>query len=63
MEQLGKLSPSSTRLLIDCSTIDPKRSKQVAEYCQDNKLGEFVDAPVSGGVNGAKQATLSFMIG
>lgn len=48
--------------LIDCSTIDPESAKIVAQQAADKRL-EFVDAPVSGGVAGAKAATLTFIVG
>lgn len=49
-------------LLIDSSTIDPSVSKQMAEEAK--KLGAtFVDAPVSGGVNAARDGVLTFMVG
>jgi len=49
-------------LLIDCSTVDPALSKQLA--CQAaGKKCNFVDAPVSGGVNAAAAGSLTFMVG
>lgn len=49
-------------LLIDCSTIDPDVSRALEE--QMAALGSsFMDAPVSGGVTGARDATLTFMVG
>lgn len=49
-------------LLIDSSTIDPSVSQIMAE--ESNKVGAtFVDAPVSGGVNAARDALLTFMVG
>ncbi|KAK7495698.1 hypothetical protein BaRGS_00013145 [Batillaria attramentaria] len=49
-------------LLIDSSTIDPSVSQQMAE--ESSKAGAtFVDAPVSGGVNAARDAGLTFMVG
>ncbi|KAL8572123.1 hypothetical protein ACOMHN_052920 [Nucella lapillus] len=49
-------------LLIDSSTIDPSVSQQMAE--EAGKLGTtFVDAPVSGGVNAARDGALTFMVG
>lgn len=48
-------------ILIDSSTVNPSVSKQVYEAARAKKL-IFVDAPVSGGVNGAKQGTLTFMV-
>ena len=56
-------STNSKKLFIDCSTIDPFRSIKIGEYVKSKKLGTFVDAPVSGGVAGATNAALSFMIG
>lgn len=49
-------------LCIDASTIDPSVSQQVANECDDHGVA-FVDAPVSGGVGGAEQGTLTFMVG
>ncbi|KAJ5559133.1 hypothetical protein N7535_009003 [Penicillium sp. DV-2018c] len=51
------------RLFIDTSTIDPVTSKDIANAIYTTKTGHFVDAPVSGGVVGAKAGTLSFMFG
>lgn len=51
------------RLFIDCSTIDPKTSKEVAQLIQGSQQGTFVDAPMSGGVVGATAGTLTFMLG
>lgn len=48
--------------LIDSSTIDPESARIVASYAQ-TKGYEFVDAPVSGGVAGAKAGTLTFIVG
>lgn len=51
-------------LFIDSSTVDPQSSKAVAEMLKKRKGSAlFVDAPVSGGVNGAAQGTLTFMVG
>lgn len=51
------------RLFIDCSTIDPLSSKEVANAVHTTEQGRFVDAPMSGGVVGAKAGTLTFMLG
>ena len=51
------------RLFIDCSTIDPKSSAEVANVTHSSGSGYFVDAPMSGGVVGAKAGTLTFMVG
>jgi 3-hydroxyisobutyrate dehydrogenase len=49
-------------LLIDCSTIDVATARAVWQAAADRGL-EMVDAPVSGGVAGAVNATLTFMVG
>lgn len=49
-------------LLIDSSTIDPTVSKNMAALAKD-KGAIYLDAPVSGGVNAAKTAVLTFMVG
>ncbi|SLM39455.1 3-hydroxyisobutyrate dehydrogenase [Lasallia pustulata] len=51
------------RLFIDCSTIDPTSSRDVANAVHSTRLGRFVDAPMSGGVVGAQAGTLTFMLG
>ena len=59
--------PSTTtngeRLFIDCSTIDPTSSREVANAVHCTAQGRFVDAPMSGGVVGAQNSTLTFMLG
>jgi 3-hydroxyisobutyrate dehydrogenase len=49
-------------LLIDCSTVDVETARAVAAAANVNEL-EMLDAPVSGGVAGAKAGTLTFMVG
>ncbi|KAL6266725.1 hypothetical protein P5V15_003561 [Pogonomyrmex californicus] len=49
-------------LLIDSSTVDPSVSQSVASQARERNL-RFIDSPVSGGVNAAKDATLTFMVG
>ncbi len=49
-------------LLIDCSTIDVATARAVCQAAAERGL-EMIDAPVSGGVVGAANATLTFMIG
>ncbi|QSZ34209.1 hypothetical protein DSL72_005799 [Monilinia vaccinii-corymbosi] len=51
------------RLFIDCSTIDPTTSREVAKAVHTTGQGRFVDAPMSGGVVGATAGTLTFMLG
>jgi 2-hydroxy-3-oxopropionate reductase len=54
------LSPG--KMVIDMSSISPVATKAFAERI--NKLGcDYIDAPVSGGEVGAKNATLSIMCG
>ena len=60
----GVLPPlEEERLFIDTSTIDPVISKDIAKDIHTTQAGRFVDAPVSGGVVGARAGTLSFMFG
>jgi 2-hydroxy-3-oxopropionate reductase len=49
-------------LLIDMSTIRPDTARQVGEAARARGV-RFLDAPVSGGEAGAKEATLSIMVG
>ena len=49
-------------LLIDCSTIDIKTSVEIGNKAKDKGI-KMIDAPVSGGVMGAKNATLTFLVG
>jgi 3-hydroxyisobutyrate dehydrogenase-like beta-hydroxyacid dehydrogenase len=49
-------------IVVDHSTISPTATKQLADEL--GKLGvQFLDAPVSGGDTGAKNGTLSIMVG
>ena len=49
-------------LLVDSSTVDPALSKHLAAQAAARGC-QFVDAPVSGGVNAAAAGTLTFMVG
>ncbi len=49
-------------LITDCSTIDVDKSKELHKKCKAKNL-LFLDAPVSGGVGGAENGTLTFMVG
>lgn len=53
---------SSGTLLVDCSTIDAETARKVATAAAERGL-LMIDAPVSGGVNGAKAGGLTFMVG
>ncbi|ETN11615.1 3-hydroxyisobutyrate dehydrogenase [Phytophthora nicotianae INRA-310] len=52
----------SEHLLLDSSTIDPIFTKKLSKELHD-RGATFVDAPVSGGVAGAQNGTLTFMVG
>jgi len=52
----------SGQLLIDTTSGDPVGSQAVASYLGKRGVG-FVDAPVSGGTNGAEAGTLTVMLG
>jgi len=49
-------------IVIDTSTVSSETAKQAAEQLA-KKQAKFLDAPVSGGVEGAKNGTLSMMVG
>ena len=49
-------------LVIDCTSGDPERSRQIAGRLRERGAA-FVDAPVSGGVVGAEAGTLTAMVG
>ncbi len=53
---------SKNCLLIDCSTIDIKTSIEIGKKATEKGI-KIIDAPVSGGVMGAKKATLNIMVG
>ena len=57
---IDNLKPGT--LLVDCSTIEVNKARDLHKKCEDKKLLSL-DAPVSGGVGGAEQATLTFMVG
>ncbi|USP75950.1 putative 3-hydroxyisobutyrate dehydrogenase, mitochondrial [Curvularia clavata] len=60
---LSEGTVNKERFFIDCSTIDPMTSGEVAQAAHSTGQGKFVDAPMSGGVVGAQAGTLTFMIG
>ncbi len=47
---------------LDCSTVDVESARAVAAQAQEASL-QAVDAPVSGGIGGATNGTLTFMAG
>ncbi len=52
----------SDALVLDCSTIDAATARAVGASLAAKGIA-FVDAPVSGGVGGAKAGTLTFIVG
>ncbi len=62
---LGGLAASENRkgkTVIDTSTIYPKSAREIAEKLETNGIN-YLDSPVSGGPEGAANATLTFMVG
>jgi 3-hydroxyisobutyrate dehydrogenase-like beta-hydroxyacid dehydrogenase len=49
-------------LVVDTSTISPEATRELAGRLGERGIG-FVDAPISGGSEGAEQGTLSVMVG
>lgn len=49
-------------LLVDCSTISPQATKEMAAQLAEQGV-HWLDAPVSGGSEGAANGTLSIMVG
>ncbi|KAI0863682.1 3-hydroxyisobutyrate dehydrogenase, variant [Xylaria cubensis] len=65
-KETGLLSatPRETPIhFIDCSTIETTTSVEISKSVAESKLGTFIDAPVSGGPNGANSGTLALMVG
>lgn len=50
------------KLVIDMSTIGPGAAREIAESCGQAGV-HFVDAPVTGGVGGARDGALSILVG
>ena len=57
---LAGASPGT--IVIDFSTIDPTTSRQLGAACEEKQV-DFLDAPVSGGPEGAEAGTLTVMVG
>jgi 3-hydroxyisobutyrate dehydrogenase len=64
LDVVGQLLPGIKpgTVMVDTSTVSPATARQIAASLLDLDCG-FVDAPVSGGVEGAKNGTLSVMAG
>jgi 3-hydroxyisobutyrate dehydrogenase len=52
----------SGSVLLDCTSGDPATSRRIAARLAEKQVG-FMDAPVSGGVRGAEDGTLTVMCG
>ena len=61
---IESLAPGLARgaLVIDCSTVSADTARWAEKFLAERGV-EFVDAPVSGGVEGAKNGTLAIMCG
>jgi 3-hydroxyisobutyrate dehydrogenase len=57
---IGKMKSGAT--VLDCTSGDPATSKRIADRLAQKRVG-FIDAPVSGGVKGAEEGTLTVMCG
>lgn len=57
----GVINGSRVKTVIDLSTTGPGAAAQIAGLLADRSIG-WVDAPVSGGVTGAKAGTLAVMV-
>jgi len=49
-------------LMLDCSTVSAETARQAAQLLEPHGA-EFLDCPVSGGVEGARDGTLAIMVG
>ncbi len=54
------LAPQS--LVLDCSTVSAETARRAAELLHPRQV-EFLDCPVSGGTEGARDGTLAIMVG
>ena len=54
------LAPNA--LVLDCSTISAETARRAAQVLHQRQV-EFLDCPVSGGTEGARDATLAIMVG
>lgn len=64
LEVTRALAPAlaSGSLMVDCSTVGAETARQAARLLEPRGV-EFLDCPVSGGVEGARDATLAIMVG
>jgi len=61
---IDALLPALTdnHVVVDCSTLKPDTARQVARLLAE-RGSDFLDAPVSGGTEGAQKGSLSMMVG
>jgi 3-hydroxyisobutyrate dehydrogenase len=64
LETIDALLPAIRRdtIVIDCSTVSADTARSAAHRLRE-RGAHFLDAPVSGGVEGARDATLAIMVG
>ena len=64
LEVIEQIAPrlASGALVLDCSTVSAATARRAAEQLR-SRGAQFLDCPVSGGVEGARQATLAVMVG
>jgi 3-hydroxyisobutyrate dehydrogenase len=62
LDVVGQLAPAlrADALVIDCSTVSSQTAQRASELLRG---ASFLDCPVSGGVEGARDATLVIMVG
>ncbi|OAL51087.1 6-phosphogluconate dehydrogenase C-terminal domain-like protein [Pyrenochaeta sp. DS3sAY3a] len=58
-----KAEKNADRLIIECSTIEIEYTQDIGKTIMHAGVGTFLDATVSGGVWGAPDGTLTFMVG
>jgi 3-hydroxyisobutyrate dehydrogenase len=61
VERLAAVLPQRA-LVIDCSTVSANTARNAAQLLKSKDI-DFLDAPVSGGVEGARDGTLAIMVG
>ncbi len=64
LQVIAALAPAMRQglLIIDCSTVSANAARAAGRICAA-RGAEFLDAPVSGGVEGAAKGTLAIMVG
>ena len=58
----GYKSLKEGSLVIDMSTISPRKARTISKRLKKKHI-EYIDAPVSGGTEGAKKGTLTMFLG